>query len=199
MADKQTRDADSIGDIVDGLEEIAQESDQISVRGVLEEFGASSFAPIMLIIALIGMLPTGGIPGVPTACAVIIVLVAGQLVWGREHIWVPGFIADRSVPSDKLSGATDKLETMASALDGIAKGRLEWLTKGPGLRLIGALICVTCCFIPPLELVPFAAAIPFATIALLSLALIVRDGLIMLIASVIAIGALGFAVIYFTG
>ncbi len=183
-----------MGDIVAGLEDIARSNDQISVRAVIDEFGSRSFAPFMLILALIGALPTGGIPGVPTTIAVIIALVAGQLAFGRDSIWVPGFIADRSVPADKLSGATDKLESVASILDGLAKERMQWLTGDIALRLVGAVIVLLCCFIPPLELLPFAAVVPFAAIAVLSLALIVRDGLAVLIGGAAALGAVAMGV-----
>jgi hypothetical protein len=188
-----------MGDIVDGLMNVAEENDEISVKALIAEFGDRSFAPFMLLLALVGMLPTGGIPGVPTFVSICIALVAVQLAWGRDHIWVPGFIARRSVSSDKLWGATDKLKKVATVLDRLAEGRMQWLTTDIGLRVIGTLIVVICCFVPPLELVPFAAAIPFAAIALLSLAIIVRDGLIILIAGLLAIGGIGYAAFAFMG
>ncbi len=188
-----------MGDIVAGLKDIAETNDDISVRAVIDEFGSRSFAPFMLILSLIGALPTGGIPGVPTAVAVIISLVAVQLMFGRDSFWVPGFIANRSVPSDKLSGTNDKLEKVADWLDSIAKGRMEWLTGDVALRLVGAIIVLLCCFIPPLELLPFAAAVPFAAIAVLSLALIVRDGLAVLIGGAAALGAVGMGIYWLMG
>ncbi|MEO1488477.1 MAG: exopolysaccharide biosynthesis protein [Pseudomonadota bacterium] len=196
MSSKDARNADNMGDIVSGLEEVAQERDEISIRSVIEEFGSRSFGPVMLILALIGMLPTGGIPGVPTAVAVTIALVSLQLLWGKSQIWLPGFIANRSVPSKKLTGATDKLDLVGEQLDKIAKGRLQWFAQGTALRAVGATIVLLCCFIPILELVPFAAAGPFAAIAILSLALIVSDGLLVLIGCLVSLGVLVSALVF---
>lgn len=192
MAQDDGRETDSISDVVAGLKDIAQNNSEISVRDVTAEFGDRSFAPFILILALIGLLPTGTIPGAPTAVAFTIIMVAGQMVFARKHIWIPGFIANRSVPADKLQGANDTLDWIATKLDAIAKGRLQFLVRGAGMQVVGAIIVVLCGFVPMLEVVPFAAAGPFAAIALLSLSLIVRDGLVMLIATALALTALSY-------
>lgn len=194
MAKDKTRRTESISDVVAGLKDIARNNDEISVRDVTAEFGDRSFAPFILMLSLIGLLPTGTIPGVPTAVAITILMVAGQMMFGRTHIWIPGFIANRSVPADKLQRANDTLDWIARKLDAIAKGRLEFLVSGAGMQVVGAIIVVLCCFVPMLEVVPFAAAGPFAAIALLSLSLIVRDGLVMLIAGVLALAALSYGI-----
>lgn len=192
MGKDQSREAESISDIVYGLKDVAQENDNICVRDVIAEFGDRSFAPFMLILSLIGLLPTGGIPGVPTVIAITIILVAGQLVFARKHIWLPDLIAKRSVPAEKLRGANDTLDRIGAKLDEIAKGRLKFLVRGVAPRIVGGIIALLCCLVPALELVPFAAAAPFAAIALLSLSLIVRDGLVMLIAGGLALAALAY-------
>lgn len=197
MAEKQARNADSMGDIVSGLEDIAQSDEEISIRAVVAEFGDRSFAPFMLILSLLGMLPTGSIPGVPTVIALCIALVAIQMALGRKHIWLPGFIAERSVSSDKLSGATDKLEWMAEKLDALAQKRLQSLTGAGAVQVVGAIIVILCCMIPFLEVVPFAAAGPFAVIGILSLSLIVRDGLIVLIGGLLSAGSAAAVLVYF--
>ena len=199
MAQEESKTVNSVDDIVDGLEDIAENDDRISIRSVIEEFGDRSFGPFILILSLIGLLPTGGIPGVPSFVAISIALVAGQIVFGRSHIWVPGFIADRSVPSDKLSGATGKLEAIASRLDSVTGKRLTWLSEGMGLRVVAALIVLICVAVPPLELLPFAAAVPFALIAALSLAMIVRDGLVIAIAVGLALVVAGFGAFWALG
>lgn len=189
--------ADSIGDVVDGVEEIADKQDEVAIDDLLEEFGDRSFAPLMLILALVGISPVGGIPSVPTIIALCIAIIAAQMAWGRKHVWLPGFITGRGVSSDRLTKGDDTLRKIADVLDSIAKGRLKALASGPARRVVAGLIVVLCLALPVLEIVPFAAAAPFLAIAMLSLALMVRDGLVLLIGGAVAVAALAYGVYWF--
>ncbi|KPQ32311.1 MAG: ABC-type transport system, permease component [Porphyrobacter sp. HL-46] len=187
-------DARSIGDVVNRVREIAEGRDTVSVGDLVDEFGDHSFAPLMLIIALIGMTPVGAIPTAPTILGLCIAIVAVQFAAGREHVWLPRFIECRSVSSRKLKQGSDKLDRVARMLDIIAKGRLPALTGINARRTIAGLIVLLCCALPLLEVVPFAAAAPFFAIATLSLAMIVRDGLVMLVGGGVALGGLAYGI-----
>jgi len=189
--------ADSIGDVVGGVERLAKDGGEVSIDDLLDEFGDRSFAPLMLILALIGITPVGAIPTVPTIIALCIALIAGQMALGRHHVWLPGFITGRGVSSDRLTKGKDKLDTIADVLDRIAKGRLQALAGAPARRVVAGLIVVLCLALPVLEVVPFAAAAPFLAIAMLALAMLVRDGLVMLIGGAVALAALGYGVYWF--
>lgn len=193
----KSKNVDSIRDVVDGVKEIAEREDEVSIDDLLDEFGDRSFAPLMLILALIGITPVGAIPTVPTILGLCIAMIAAQMAWGREHVWLPGFVTKRGVSSERLTKGKDKLDKLAKVLDSIAKGRLKSLASGPARRVVAALIVVLCLALPVLELVPFAAAAPFLAIAILSLAMMVRDGLVMLIGGAVAVAALGYGVYWF--
>ena len=193
----KSKHADSVGDVVNGIERIAEAEDEVSIDDLLDEFGDRSFAPLMLILALIGVSPAGAIPSVPTIIALCIALIAAQMAWGRKHVWLPGFITRRGVSSDRLTKGADTLDKIAQVLDRIAKGRLKPLASGPARRVVAGLIVVLCLALPVLELVPFAAAAPFIAIAILSLAMMVRDGLVLLIGGAVAVVALGYGVYWF--
>lgn len=187
-------DPHSVGDILDSLSELAERQDRVSIGDVVERLGHRSYGPFLLVPALIELSPLGGIPGLPTFLALIIVLSAVQMLVGRKHLWLPGFIERRAVSGKKLHKATDKLRGVARFLDRWFHGRLSVLTGGPIPRLAAALVIVLACTVPPLELVPFASSAPMIAIAAFGLALLVRDGLLMLIASLLALGALGVGV-----
>jgi hypothetical protein len=193
----KSKHADSVGDVVNGIERIAEAEDEVSIDDLLDEFGDRSFAPLMLILALIGVSPAGAIPSVPTIIALCTALIAAQMAWGRKHVWLPGFITRRGVSSDRLTKGADTLDKIAQVLDRIAKGRLEPLASGPARRVVAGLIVVLCLALPVLELVPFAAAAPFIAIAILSLAMMVRDGLVLLIGGAVALAAFGYGVYWF--
>lgn len=198
MAEQGTKDPHSIGEVVEGLDELADEAEKSVCFGdVLDKFGSRSFAPVMIMLALFELSPIGAIPGLPTLLAMCIFLIAAQMLVGREHIWVPGFIERRGVSSKKMHKATEKLEGVAEKLDAIASRRLTFLTKGPAVQAAALIIMILCLFVAPLEVLPWASAGPMLTIAIISLALMVRDGLAMLIAWILATAAVSGAIYYF--
>ena len=185
----------SMGDVLGELDELAANHDEVRVADVLDDFGARSFGPFIMIPAVLEITPVGGIPGVPTVLALFIALIAVQLLIGRDHVWMPQFVQRRAVGSKKLHKAVGKLKGMANFLDRHSKGRLEGLTKGTAIKLVAAVIIALCCTVPPLEFLPFASTIPMLAIAVLGLALTVRDGALLL-GSLLFVGlasALGLA------
>lgn len=181
----------SIEDVLEGIEHLGEHRDKVRVGEALDELGRRSFGPILLLLPLIELTPIGGIPGVPTFLAVMIALIAGQLLMGRDHVWLPRFIERRAVGGEKLARAAHHLDGVAAAIDRRFRGRLKWLTKGAGPRVAAAAIILLCCAVPPLELLPFASSVPMTAIAAFGLALMVRDGLLMLFAFALTLGAAG--------
>ena len=176
----QNGDIHSASDILDRLRDVANDEEQVPIGDVVEAMGARSFGPFIMIPAVLEITPVGGIPGVPTVLALFIALIAVQLLIGRDHVWMPQFVQRRAVGSKKLHKAVGKLKGMANFLDRHSKGRLEGLTKGTAIKLVAAVIIALCCTVPPLEFLPFASTIPMLAIAVLGLALTVRDGALLL-------------------
>jgi hypothetical protein len=186
-------DPHSIGDILDRLADCADRQERVSIGDIVEGFGGRSYGPFLLVPALIEVSPIGGIPGLPTFLAALIALFALQMVFGRAHIWLPGFVARRSVKGDTLKKATDKLRPIAERVDRWFHGRLPALTSGPFVR-VAAILCVLLAMtVPPLELLPFASTAPMAAIAAFGLAIMVKDGALMIAALVLAVGEVGLA------
>ena len=177
-------------DILDALERHAGE-DSVSVGAVRRELGEKSFGAMMLLPALLEISPIGGIPGVPTLLALIIVLIAAQVLLGRDTLWLPGFLERRAVDGDRLAGAVEFMRRPALFIDRHFHDRMDWLTTPP-LDKVVALVCIVlAASVPPLELFPFASTIPMAGIALLGLALLFDDGLLVLAGLVLAAATVG--------
>ena len=174
------REPTSVRDVLGELDELASTRAEVCVADVLDDFGGRSFGPFIMIPALLEISPVGGIPGVPTALATFIAMIAVQLLLGREHVWMPDFLQHRSIGSKKLHKAVGKLRGIARFMDDHSEGRLEALAKGPAIKIVALAIIALCCTVPPLELVPFASSIPMLAIAILGLALTVRDGALVL-------------------
>ena len=91
MSEEETKDPHSIGEVVDGLDEIADDADESVCFGdVLDKFGSRSFAPVMMVLALIEITPIGAIPGVPTLLALCIILVSLlPVIWLNRQMRAP--------------------------------------------------------------------------------------------------------------
>ena len=174
------QDSTSVREVLGELDELAATMPEVCIGDVLDDFGKRSFGPFIMLPALMEMTPVGGIPGVPTFLAFIVALTALQLLMGREHVWLPQFIQTRSVSGKKLHRAVAKLRGIGDFLDRHSEGRMEFLTRGPAIKIVAVVILMLCCTVPPLEFLPFASSIPMLAIAILGLALTVRDGALLL-------------------
>ena len=190
---------DNVGAILDCLDERADAAEHVSVADIIGSFGKRTFGPAMMLPALVELTPIGAIPGVPTFLAAIIVLVALQKLLGRSSIWLPGFIGNRCVSSEKLRGAIAKLRRLAGFTDRHFHGRLQWLTRAPFSLMAAAIVVLLAATVPFLEVLPFASSGPMLAIAMFGLAILVRDGVLMVAALCISVAAMGLGVDWWDG
>jgi len=179
-------DPRSIGDILDKLETLADRQSRVSLEDAVAAFGNRSYGPFLLVPALIEISPIGGIPGLPTVLAAIIILFAAQMLIGRKHLWLPHVIGKRAASAGTVHRATAKLRGVADVADRWFHGRLPALTQGPFVRIAALATIGLALTVPPLELLPFASTAPMAAIAAFGLALLVRDGALMIAAILLA-------------
>ncbi|MDZ4306571.1 exopolysaccharide biosynthesis protein [Allopontixanthobacter sp.] len=187
----------SVCDILDELRHLAADQDRVAIGDVLDAIGDRSYGPALILPALVEISPIGGIPGVPTFLALMIALTAAQLLLAKEHLWLPQFIQRRSVGSGKLRRAADKLDGLAVRLDKWFHRRFHRFVGNRWQRIAAGAVILLCLLVPPLELVPFASTVPMLVIMAVGLAILVRDGLLMMIAIGLAaatiVGGIGLA------
>lgn len=188
-----------IADLRQLLERIgnaARDRDQVSLRAITEELGSRSFGPLLLLAGLVTLAPLiGDIPGVPTLMAIIVLLVAGQLLIGRHHLWLPRWLLDRSVARGKVDKALSWMRRPARVVDRLLRPRLSVFVNGPGVYAIALMCVIIAAATPPMEFVPFTANGAGLALTAFGLALIAMDGLVALLAFVFTAATLG-AVIY---
>ncbi|HBS98418.1 exopolysaccharide biosynthesis protein [Salipiger marinus] len=179
---RQTPDSPTtLRGVVDRLHDAANK-EETSLNDVVEGLGHASFVPVLLVPALAVVTPLSGVPLFSSTCGILIALIAGQMLLGRRHLWLPRWIMKRRVPSDRLRKAADSLRKPADWLDAHTGKRLSVLVRPPMDRLLH-LACVLCGIaMPVLELVPFTSSILGAAVVLLAMTLLVRDGLLALLA-----------------
>ncbi|HET7313825.1 exopolysaccharide biosynthesis protein [Salinisphaera sp.] len=169
-------------------------SERLTLGEVLATIGERGYAPLTLILALIAILPTGAVPGVPTVCGASIALVSIQLVFGKRCPWLPKKLRALSIRRTRYTRVAERVRPWTRRIDRLVKPRLPWLVEGAAARVLGLLFVVLALCMPPLEILPFAAAAPGGGIALISLGLAGRDGLWVLFGLIPA--ALGGWLIY---
>jgi len=185
---------EGLADVIDQLAETGEGKDQVSIGDLQEAIGQRSFGPFLLVPAIIEVSPIGGIPAVPTVLALIVILFAAQLLFGKRHFWLPKVVSDRSIDGDRLKKALGYVRPVARWTDKVIRARLVWATREPFIHIAAGLCILLACSVPPLEAVPFASTAPFGTIGLFGLALIARDGLLILIGFALSLAA--FYVVY---
>jgi hypothetical protein len=155
---------------------------RVSVADLMDMLGERSFGPLLLVPSLIAVSPVGAIPGLPAITSAIIVLIAGQILVGHEHFWIPGWLARRSIDAHGLERGLEKFRPVARFIDHLLRPRLPWLTQGPSFYAI-ALFCLLIGLVTPiLELVPLGGIPPNAAVVAFSLAITARNGLWALLA-----------------
>jgi len=163
--------------------------DRVSVGELLDTAGSRSAGPLLLIPSLIIVSPASNIPGAATMAAIVIVLVALQMIMGHTRLWVPDVIGRRTVTRQRMRAAVGTLRPVARTIDRMVWPRLTVFTRRPfNLILAGACI-VMASAMPPLELVPMSSTILASAIALMALALTAHDGLLALLSLAVASGA----------
>ena len=188
---------EGVEEVLGQLDDLTTKSGKVCISDVLDDFGGRSFGPFIMLPALLELSPVGGIPGVPTFLAALVALVAVQLLIGKEHIWMPGFLQNRAVESKKLHKGIAKLRGIAHWLDEHSHGRLKPMTQGVWMKIAALVVILLCMTVPPLEVLPFASSGPMLAIAAIGLALTVRDGVVMLIALALGIAAIGGGTYYY--
>jgi len=188
--EKPNSGQDNLTGTIDLIEDSGS-GDTLSVGDILSGVKDRGFGPLLLLPALITLLPTGGIPGVPIIAAILIVLIAGQLLAGAKRPWIPARLARAKVSRQRFTQLLDKSRPVTRRVDRAIKPRYGFMTGKTGNRLVAVIAIVLALSLIPLGPIPFAAALPSGILVLLALGLVARDGLFIilgLILSVIAVG-----------
>ena len=159
------------------------EAGRVSLDAILDVVGCRSFGPLLVVAGLLTLAPViGDIPGVPTTVGVLVFLIAVQLLFHREHVWLPRFLLNRSIERGKLHKAIGWLYRPARFVDRLLRPRLTIFADG-AIRYVIIIVCLGIAMtMPVMEVIPFSANAAGGALTAYGLSLIARDGLLALIA-----------------
>lgn len=180
---------DVLGAVLDQLE-TAGAKQSVSIGAVVETAGASSFATLMLIFALIAVSPATIIPGVTSTVALLELILVTQMIFGARHLWLPKLLSRREIPGQRLRQGVAWLRRPVALVDQILQPRLRFLTEKPALYFWLVLILMVTLVMPFMELVPGAGTVAATFIALVAAAVLTRDGVLLMLAALCFAGLL---------
>ena len=179
-------------DIIDQVVDTAQ-TEKVSLHDVIDAIGSASFAPVLLLPAVAVTTPLSGIPLFSAMMGVLIALVSAQMLFRRDHLWLPDWILRRKVKGEKVVKAFEYVRPAARWLDRHTGKRLRYVVKRPLIFLPQLACLLSGLAMPMLELVPFSSSIMGAGVTLLALGMLTRDGLLVLI-GLIPYGIVGYLI-----
>ncbi len=184
-----SNDIDSLAALVQRIRSIDENEDPVTLQSVLEIIGPRSFGPVILLAGLVTMAPLiGDVPGVPTMMAAVVILTAGQVLFGKHEFWLPAWLRRRSISRDKLGRFLGWMDRPAKILDRLFSSRLEPVTKGWGVYLIAVACILVALVMPFLEAIPFSSNIAAIAWVTFGLATIFRDGYVAIFALLVSFG-----------
>ncbi len=161
----------------------------VSVRDLLNAVGRRSYGPILLLLGFIAITPLTIIPGANSLVAVLILIFAVQMVFGRRYPWVPKKALDFTFERKHLISGVAAMDKHAHTIDQLLRPRLIFLTKTPFVFIV-ALACVAAALVTiPLSFVPLGPVLPSLTVLFFGLAITARDGFLLILAGATLGGA----------
>ncbi len=189
---KKKRDM-RLADILNEMDKDAQ-GGKINLGEMIERLNTRGFGPLLLAIGFIAVLPTGAIPGMPIFLAILICLVAVQILVGWSSPWVPQRMRNITFPQSYIKKGREKIMPAAKAIDKMIKPRLQFMTSDIAVRIIAVLCIGIAISMPFLGFIPFALLVPGLAIVFFGLGLSAHDGLLVLIALAFTAGGILFMI-----
>jgi len=178
-----------LSDVIEGFGEDARPV--LTVGQMLEQFDSRAFGAMLLVFGLLNCLPLP--PGSSTILSLPILLLAPQIAWGSDIPWLPRRLVEHPLKRDDLRGLFRRLTPIVRRMELVTRPRLKILFGPIGERLIGV-VCTLLALVLVLP-IPLGNLAPGATVAVLALALLQRDGLLALLGYLMGAVSVGLLVL----
>jgi hypothetical protein len=168
-----------------------RDAERISVAELTDHFGGRAMGALLLVFGIACMLPLP--PGGTTIFGIPLLLLAPQLLLGKPAPWLPVAVRRKSVAVSDLRAGLPRAVRILQRIEAVSKPRLAFLFVSLGQRLIGA-VCTVLAFVLILP-IPLGNILPATAVTVLSLSLVLRDGLLALFGYLLALTSAGVLVL----
>lgn len=145
--------------------------DGMTIGEIVDRLDERSFGILILILAVPCLVPA--LYGVPQLVGIPILLLAGQMLVGRQEPWLPRQILERRVSKVWLDRMGDFAVKRMGWFERVSRPRLKIFAEGWAERAAAAFMILATLTI----VLPLTNTIPSLALALLAVGLIQRDGL----------------------
>jgi hypothetical protein len=165
------------------------EDERLTLGEILASLDHRAYGFVLLLLAVANFTPGPSMPGFSTVFGLPAMAMAGQMMLGWSRPWLPPRLARLSVKRARFMALVAKALPMIARLDRFLRPRLTWLANLTGHRWTGAAALVQAILLClPLPLYPMA---PAASLVLMSLGMIARDGVMLALGHIAGVAALG--------
>ncbi len=160
------------------LDELAEgdPGDVLALGDLLDGLGQRGFG-VLLFLAI----PPSFFPGVAAIIgSPVVILVGLHLLFRRPHVWLPGFLAKRGPHRELIIRFEKRFDPWLKRLERWVKPRWEGLIDHPLASIYTGLLLVLLGFLLALP-IPFTNVVFALLLLLIALALLERDGRLLLV------------------
>jgi len=168
-------------------------TDHFTLGWLMGSLQKRSFGIVMLLLALVAMAP-----GISMVAGLLLMIPAFQMIAGRPSPVFPRFITARPLPTRHLAALVQRAVPVLRFLEKVIHPR--WPTPLEATkRLVGTIIVILSITLVSTP-IPLSNVVPAAVIALISLAYLEEDGLLLSIAllNAVVVVALELTVVWET-
>lgn len=169
------------------------DGERIVLGDIVRSLAHRGHGLLLLLFALPNLVPLY-LPGLAALFSLPLAVVSAQMLFGRRHPWLPDAVLNRSLARADYERLIGRTAPWLARVERVLRPRLIALTTPLGQRLIG-LVCLALSLLLALP-VPFTNVPLALPIVLLGLALIARDGLLVMIGSALGATAAGATLIF---
>ncbi|WP_411819242.1 exopolysaccharide biosynthesis protein [Hyphococcus formosus] len=144
---------------------------------VVDRLDERAFGFLLLMLALPCCLPFVYL--LPQIVALPMLALAGQMAAGSHHPWLPKKLHDRDFSIPAFEGVIDRADKYIGWVERFSKPRLLFVTSHLGSRIVGFLMLIP--IVSILIPLPSTNTAPGIGIAVASLGLIERDGVLVIL------------------
>lgn len=193
MIDPSSPGADAPEGLVARLVHIGETAPEegISLGEFFERLGERAFGVILFALAIPVTIPFLYV--IPQIVSLPMAALAFQMAAGRNEPWFPEKFRARQMSKDGLVRMGRTAKKWFGWMEQLARPRLLLLSSRIGERLVGAVFCLFCVSI--LTPLPLTNSTPGIAVAIGSLGLITRDGLLILAGLLLGLIWIGILVI----
>lgn len=161
-------------------------SEEMTLQDLMDGLGERSFGFVLLLFGVLSAIAI--IPGLATITAIPLLFFGLQMFVGSRTPWLPTGISQRSFARTDLLGTIQRAVPAMRWVETICKPRLLFLTGRFAERLLGLLVFVLALVIALPG--PGTNFMPGVAIAFMAIAIIERDGLLVLVGMLVSAFAL---------